>query len=174
MPYKRYDITNTYSYRGRRKNENVVLKTVMLIVIPLVIIAVLLGGAYVSYLVIINEEKDEPRKPVATTDEALLHEEELLRVVNESDPLEADYVPELSEYKGVKINTLALDSLAEMIEEAEKAGISLDIKAGYVSFDEQAKLHKATFEKLKKSGNNSQIKKSVLPRVQVKLRRVYS
>lgn len=158
MPYKRYDITNTYSYRGRRKNENVVLKTVMLIVIPLVIIAVLLGGAYVSYLVIINEEKDEPRKPVATTDEALLHEEELLRVVNESDPLDSDYAPELSEYKGVKINTLALDSLAEMIEEAEKAGISLDIKAGYVSFDEQAKLHKATFEKLKKSGNYSQIK----------------
>ena len=158
MPYKRYDITNTYSYRGRRKNENVVLKTVMLIVIPLIIIAVLLGGAYISYLVIISEDKEEPVKPVATSDEALLHEEELLRVVNESDPLASDYVPELSDYEGVKVNKLLVDSLAEMTEAAQKAGVTLNIKAGYVSYEEQAKLHKDTFEKLKKSGNYSQIK----------------
>ena len=39
MPYKRYDITNTYSRRGRRKNDNVVLKTVMLCLIPVLIVA---------------------------------------------------------------------------------------------------------------------------------------
>lgn len=158
MPYKRYDITNTYSYRGRRKNENVVLKTIMLIVIPLVIIAVLLGGAYISYLVIIGDEKETTVKPVATSDEAFLHEDELLRIVNESEPLDADYVPELADFNGVKVNVLLIEDLKDMIEDAKKAGVTLDVKAGYVSYDEQAKLHKTAFEKIKKSGNYSQIK----------------
>lgn len=158
MPYKRYDITNTYSYRGRRKNEKVVLKTVMLFVIPVVIVAVILGGAYISYRLIIADRYIEPVTPVATADEALLHEEELLRIVNESDPLESTYVPELFEVNGVQVNSLAVDCLNEMLTAAKADGVTLELKAGYVSYDQQAKLHDETFERLKKSGNLSQIK----------------
>lgn len=158
MPYKRYDITNTYSYRGRRKNEKVVLKTVMLFVIPVLIVGVIFGGAYLSYRIILAENFVEPIKPVATADEALLHEEELLRIVNEADPLDSTYVPELSTVNGVEVNVLAVDCLEEMLEAAEKAGVNLELKAGYVSYEEQARLHLETFEKLKKSGNLSQIK----------------
>lgn len=158
MPYKRYDITNTYSYRGRRKNDNVVFKTVMLFVIPLVIIAVLLGGAYVSYRVILKEMYVEPVKPVATVDEAVYHEEELLRIVNEADPLSADFVPELTKVSGIEVNVLAADCLNEMINAAKEDGVTLILKAGYVSFEEQEKLHNATFENLKKNGSLSQIK----------------
>ncbi len=158
MPYKRYDITNTYSYRGRRKNENVVLKTVMLFVIPILIIAVIAGGAYISYRLILKEMYVEPVKPVATADEAVLHEEELLRIVNESDPLDSAFVPELAEVNGIKVNSLAVDALNAMLTAAQEDGVTLEHKAGYVSYEEQAKLHQATFEKLKKSGNLSQIK----------------
>lgn len=158
MPYKRYDITNTYSYRGRRKNENVVFKTIMLFLIPVLIVGVIAGGAYISYRLILKDMYVEPVKPVATVDEALLHEEELLLIVNESAPLESTYVPELTEVKGVKVNSLSVDCLNEMLADAEKQGVTLTLKAGYVSFEEQAKLHTKTFEKLKKSGNFSQIK----------------
>jgi len=158
MPYKRYDITNTYSYRGRRKNENVVFKTVMLVLIPVLIIAVLLGGAYISYRLILKDMYVEPVKPVDTADEALLHEDELLRIVNESDPLDKDYVPELVTVNGVEVNALAEDNLTEMINAAKSQGVTLTLKSGYISYDEQAKLHTKTYEKLKKSGKYSQIK----------------
>ena len=158
MPYKRYDITNTYSYRGRRKNENVVLKTIMLFVIPVLIVGVILGGAFVSYKIYLAKNYVEPVTPVATADEALLHEEELLRIVNESDPLEQSYVPELTAVNGVEVNALAEENLKNMIAAAEKDGVTLELTSGYVSYEEQAKLHDKTFEKLKKSGNLSQIK----------------
>ncbi|MBQ7385178.1 MAG: M15 family metallopeptidase [Ruminococcus sp.] len=158
MPYKRYDITNTYSYRGRRKNENVVLKTVMLFLLPVFIIAVLLGGAYVSYRMILKDMYIEPVKPVSTTDEAVLHEEELLRIVNEAEPLESTYVPILTSVNGVEVNALSADCLNEMINAAKADKVTLTLKTGYVSYDEQAKLHQSTYEKLKKSGKYSQIK----------------
>lgn len=158
MPYKRYDITNTYSYRGRRKNDNVVLKTVMLFVIPILIVGVILGGAYISYKLIIDDRYKKPVKPVATADEALFHEEELLRIVNESDPLESTFVPELATVNGVEVNYLAADSLNKMLTAAKNDGVTLELKAGYISYEEQAKLHLDTFEKLKKNGNLSQIK----------------
>lgn len=158
MPYKRYDITNTYSYRGRRKNENVVFKTVMLFVIPVLIVGIILGGVWISYSLIVAERYTEPVTPVATADEALLHEEELLRIVNESDPLESTYVPELTSVNGVEVNSLAVEPLNEMLSAAKADGVTLVLKAGYVSYDEQAKLHDETFEKLKKSGGLSQIK----------------
>lgn len=159
MPYKRYDITNTYSSRGKRKNDNIAVKTVFLCLIPLLIIAVILGGAYVSYLIIVDDMPDkEAVVPVATPDSSVVHEAELLRVVNESDPLDSKYVPELSEVNGVEVNALAAPSLEKMIKEAADSGVNLKIKAGYVSYDEQAKLHDKTFEKLKAEGNLSQIR----------------
>ena len=158
MPYKRYDITNTYSYRGRRKNDNVVLKTVMLFLIPVLIVAVLLGGAYISYRLILKDMYIEPVQPVSTTDEALLHEDELLRIVNEYEPLESDYVPSLTTVNGVEVNCLCVDSLNEMIAAAKAQNVTLTIKSGYVSYEEQGKLHNKTYEKLKKSGKYSQIK----------------
>ena len=158
MPYKRYDITNTYSRRGRRKNDNVVLKTVMLCLIPVLIVAVIFGGAYISYRLILNDMYVEPVKPVSTTDEALLHEDELLRIVNEYEPLESTFVPELTTVNGVEVNALCAESLNEMINAAKSENITLTLKSGYVSYAQQEKLHNATYEKLKKSGKYSQIK----------------
>lgn len=158
MPYKRYDITNTYSYRGRKKNENVVFKTIMLFLIPFLIIGVIFLGGYISYRLILNDMYVEPIKPVATADEEYLHEDELLRIVNEADPLESTYVPELTTVNGVEVNTLAVDSLNKMIESAKQAGVTLTVKKAYVSYEEQGKLHDKTYESLKKSGNLSQIK----------------
>lgn len=158
MPYKRYDITNTYSYSGRKKNDNVVLKTIMLCVIPLLIIGVLLLGAYISYRVIIADSYREPIKPVATADSALLYEEELLRVVDESNQLESSYVPEMTEVNGVLVNNLAVEDLTVMVNDAAQQGITLELKGGYISYDEQATLNQKTYEKLKKSGDLSQIK----------------
>ena len=158
MPYKRYDITNTYSYRGRKKNDNVVLKTIMLIVIPVLILGVLFVGFYIPYKLTIKGREVNPVDAIATADEAVLHEEELLRIVNESDPLDKDFVPDLTVVNGVEVNSLASKNLDDMIKDAESQGVTLTIKSGYVSYDEQAKLHDKTYEKLKKSGKYSQIK----------------
>lgn len=158
MPYKRYDITNTYSYRGRKKNDNVVFKTVMLIVIPVLIIAVIFCGAYIPYRIEIKNREYDSVTPVATADEEFYHEEELLRIVNENDPLEKEFVPDLTVVNGVEVNSLSAVHLEDMIQDAEAQGVTLTLKSGYVSYDEQAKLHDKTYQKLKKSGKYSQIK----------------
>ncbi len=158
MPYKRYDITNRYTYRGRRKNDNVKLKTVLLFLLPVLIAGVIFCGGWISYRLTVKRDYVEPVKPVATVDEALLHEDELLRIVNEANPLEKDYVPQLTDVDGVQVNTLAVNCLNDMIQNAKSDGVSLVLKAGYVSYEEQEKLHDKAFEELRSSGNYSQIK----------------
>lgn len=159
MPYKRYDITNTYSYRGRRKNDNVVLKTVFLCLLPLIMAGVLFLGGYISYWCYMNENASAPVIPVEKEDNSeFAHEEELLTVVNENNPLDSDFVPELSESQGVQVSVLMADSLNKMIKDAKAQGIELKITEGYVSYDEQQKKYDTTFENIKKSGNLSQIR----------------
>lgn len=72
---------------------------------------------------------------------------ELLRVVNKSNPLDKDYVPELVDVDGkVFVNKLAFDSLEKMLAAAKKDGVSLVIDYAYVSYDEQDVLYKKKFK----------------------------
>lgn len=159
MPsYKRYDIKNRYNYRGRRTNDPVLFKTVMLVVLPLVIIGVIALGIFLAYKVSVDKP-EELVTPVATTDEAVvIPEEELLRLVNDNHPLDAEFIPPLTEYQGVKVSEYMLDSLKRMIDDAKKEGVTITLSEGYVSYEEQGKLYSETFEKLKKDKDYSDIR----------------
>lgn len=68
-------------------------------------------------------------------------EEELLTVVNSQHPLESGYVPDLEDFRGYKINLLALNSVKELFDEAEKKGIELKLNSAYISYSDQQLLY---------------------------------
>ncbi len=157
MPYNRYDITNRYNYRGRRSNDNVILKTVFLIMIPILIVGIIALGIFISYKMEIN--KNEVILPIASDDEVEnFTDEELLHIVNEQYPLDKDYVPDLVSFGGVQVSVIAFDDLDNLISDATSEGISLKVKTGYISYDEQVKLFDKTFKKVQKDNNYTSIK----------------
>lgn len=67
--------------------------------------------------------------------------EELLTIVNRQHALIREYVPELKDFGGVKVNTLAYDNLNAMVSDAKSQGIELTLLSGYVSFDDQQRAY---------------------------------
>ncbi len=157
MPYKRYDIKNRYTISGRRKNENVVLKTVMLIVIPVLIVAVIGLGIFIAFKTVTGRGGSNAITP--TQDEvSAVSDEELLRVVNERHPLESSYVPELKPFGSVRISGYMFDDLDDMISAAAAEDIKLTLTEGYVSYSEQATLYDETYKKIKEEQKCSDVK----------------
>ena len=82
----------------------------------------------------------------------------LLRVVNRSNPLTSDYVPELIEKDGVKVCSDMADDLGEMLEAAEQSGIELRLVSGYVSYEEQGALFQAKLEEFRRLPDFSEVR----------------
>lgn len=162
MPYNRYDIKNKYNRRGRRVNEKVWLNTLLLILIPVLIVAVVLFGIILPLKndIISPETTVETTLAVLSEEEAkpAVSDEELLQIVSENYPLQSDYKPVLLPFGNVSVAKVAFDDLDDLISDAGSQGISIKVQTGYVSFDEQDKLYKDTFAKLKEENGYSEIK----------------
>lgn len=120
---------------GRRKKR--------LIAISLISAAVLLLAILLCVFVINKSTENQGQ-----SQEQLSQSEELLRVVNKQKPLDSDYVPELVDFHGVKINAIMLDSLKAMTDDAKAQGIELNVDSAYIPYDEQDKLYTATLNEL--------------------------
>lgn len=72
---------------------------------------------------------------------------DLLRVVNKSNPLAEDYVPELVDVDGVQVSKLAEKPLRSLLEAAENAGVSLSADYAYVSYKEQGERYRKIYKK---------------------------
>lgn len=83
---------------------------------------------------------------------------QLLMIVNRQTPLLMDYVPELEEYDGVKVNSVCRDDLHSLMESAEADGVKLGIKTGYVSYEQQEKLYKAKLEEYTSDGDYTSVR----------------
>lgn len=72
---------------------------------------------------------------------------QLLRVVNKSNPLDKNYVPELVDKNGYRICTLAEKSLDRLLSDAEKENLGLYVKYAFVSYAQQKKIYTAEYNK---------------------------
>ncbi len=160
MPYNRYDVVNRYDRKGKRKNEHFILKTVLLIVIPIVIIGVVALGIFLGYKSAEKKEAIPEATVPATYDEAVTYvsDEELLRVVNDSHMLDESFVPSLKPFAGVSVSEYVVDSLDDMISAAYAEGISITLSEGYVSYSDQGKRYEATYSRLMKDNNYSEVR----------------
>lgn len=75
-------------------------------------------------------------------------EEWNLVLVNKWNPMEADYVPELTQVaEGHKVDSRIADSLKDMIQGAKQAGYAIYILSSYRDMDKQISLYDAEVEK---------------------------
>lgn len=163
MPYKRYDIKNKYNRRGRRVNEKVWLNILLLILIPVLIVTVVLLGVFlpmkfatgdleVSTTIAVVEATESAEEEVVVSDA------ELLRIVNDTHPVEKDFKPELVPFGNVRVSKLLFYDLDKLISDATEQDINISVQIGYVSYDEQENLFSETLKKIKAEGGYSEIK----------------
>ena len=109
------------------------------LVIAIAVVVIVIGASVGGYFVYNSfADKTETKSAQQLEQE---QSEELLRVVNSSNPLPADYVPKLKSYGDFKVNSLAENNLENFCNKAKESGIEINLVSAYVSFDEQEKLY---------------------------------
>jgi D-alanyl-D-alanine carboxypeptidase len=93
----------------------------------------------------------------------------LLSVVNPAYPLDAEYVPALTEVRGVRVSPDMAESLEKMLSDAEAAGCPIRLKEGYISFEEQKQRYDSAVQKYRKQSKMTLVKaeaqvKQTIPR----------
>lgn len=140
---KPYKISRgSFEEQKLREDKKTETQRALLFILPVVMLAVLAVGiffGYKSYEKSAAEEKtvisgSEPTEPVAA-------DPMLLKVVSPAYPLDATYVPLLTDYSGVKVSPVMTDDLTKLLCDAEAAGHPLKVTEGYISFKEQKDLY---------------------------------
>ncbi len=167
-PYK----VNRGSFEEQKLREDKKTETqrALLIILPILMLAVLAVGiffGYKSYERSVEEEKKIISESSAT--EAVIADPMLLTVVSSAAPLDADYVPVLTDFRGVRVSPDMTENLEKMLEDAEAAGCPLLLNEGYISYEEQKKRYDSAVDKYLKSSKMSLVKaesivKQTIPR----------
>lgn len=111
-------------------------RRLVIAITAVVVVAGVSVGGYFAYNAF--ADKTEPKSAQQIEQE---QSEELLRVVNSSNQLSADYLPKLKTYGNFKVNSLAENNLKNFCYKAKESGIEIKLVSAYVSFDEQEKLY---------------------------------
>lgn len=111
-------------------------RRLVIAITAVVVVAGVSVGGYFAYNAF--ADKTEPKSAQQIEQE---QSEELLRVVNSSNQLSADYLPKLKTYGNFKVNSLAENNLENFCDKAKESGIEIKLVSAYVSFDEQEKLY---------------------------------
>ena len=94
------------------------------------------------------ESENDPDIAATQDKEEDMDESALLFIVSPDIPLPSDYKISLVKFRGVQVDQRITDSLEELLDAADKAGMSLKLTGGYVSAEEQHDLYMAEVSKL--------------------------
>lgn len=126
-------------------------KTIVAIILAVVILAVSVCGYWAfSYF------KSDDSNDVQSVSET--EENELLKVVNQAQPVEQSYVPSLEHFDGFDVNALMLDPISEMFESADSEGIELKIINAYIPFDIQQQMYEQKLDTLLSNPDYTQVR----------------
>lgn len=133
--------------------------TAALHIVRVIVLLMLLGVIITTVTVGVKSFKTETSLTKSTDYKSETVESELLlRVVNKSNPLDNDFVPELVDHTDYSLNVLAEKPLNKLLRAAEEEGVNLSVDCAYISYDEQDKLYKETYNKYRRSSGLSQVK----------------
>ncbi len=108
------------------------------IIVALLSTIILIGTVAGCYFLFSNMQ-NESHQSISLQEEQ--SNEELLRIVNRQNPLEKDYVPELTDYDSFIVNRLVYENLERLTDESKQQGIELKITSAYISYEEQESLY---------------------------------
>lgn len=139
---------------GRIKPIGILKRKISIIVSVIIIVAVVVIGVIFLYNFVISPSSAEHNRESSNYEQA----NELLMIVNKQNQLDKDYIPQLVDYKNLKVNALLFDDLKQMCDDAKSYGIELKIVSGYVSFDEQEKLYNAKLREFLSNPDYTQVR----------------
>ena len=130
---------NSVSRTSARDRQSVTGLRIARVIVGVGIIA-LIAGIFIAGFAIYGVGNSEYPK---SSSESVSDEvsSELLRVVSKSNPLDADYVPELLDFDGVQVNGLCFDALGELMTAAADDGVELKIQSAYIPYEKQSELY---------------------------------
>ncbi len=146
----------------KRKNNAVNIRRIAILrvtVIVLIIAVTILGVAIPLTNYFINSNSGVVSSD-NTAEEHFTDEqkEELLQIINRTNTLDEDYMPNLEEINSVKVNNLLTEDLKEMLKKAKDNGINISIDTAYVSFEEQKNLYDKKFNSIKEENGYTAIR----------------
>ncbi|MCR5653650.1 MAG: M15 family metallopeptidase [Ruminococcus sp.] len=129
------------------------VKVFVVVLLAALVVGLIIFGAKLYWA-------DGPDRKTAETDAKIdsAVSEQLLRIVNKTNPLDKDYVPELVEHDGYSVSVLADEQLNAMIEAAKEKGIELSVSSAYISYDEQKKLYTEKYKYNRNKYNLSEVR----------------
>ena len=146
----------------QKSDDRFEYQRVMLFLLPLLMIAVLVVGVYFGYLSYKKTHTPPGTlQPTAVTTKLQRTDEEndyLLTIVSSASPVASDFVPELSDYNGIKVSSLMVNDLDRMITVAKESGVNISVTDGYVSFEEQKSDYEQAVKNHKKKNKCSTVK----------------
>lgn len=147
----------------KNKSENSQMyQRVLMIMLPFIMLAVLAIGLFFGYKSYVRGPRSLEgdftsteciEEPLSDTDKA-----KLLKVINSAHPVDSEYVPELTDFNGIKISPLMLDDLTSMLDAANSDDIEMTVIEGYISFEEQKEKYSTAVKNYKKKNSCSTVK----------------
>ncbi|MBQ8135320.1 MAG: M15 family metallopeptidase [Clostridia bacterium] len=105
-----------------------------------------------------EENGNTPNAAAVQDDDEEPDESDLLFIVSPDIPLPSDYKISLKKFRDIQVDQRITDSLDELLEAADKAGVSLKLTGGYISAEEQHNLYMAEVSKLVSENDLAQAK----------------
>ncbi len=132
------------------KNYTLSVLKVLIISMPLLVIAVIVTVLVIGFnrisSVRIPDKKIEYENSYTVSEQE--DNEKLLMIVSPKNPLSGSYKPSLDEYGGIKADEILMEALNELMEDAKKEKLALQIKSGYISAAEQNELYEDEVRRL--------------------------
>lgn len=138
---------------------------VAMILLPVIIILIIITALFFgvreitkmssAYNSETSRETSQNNKEVFSPED-LENSEKLMTVASPDSPLDSEYKIDLVQYENIKIDSLVLNGLTQLMEDAKKENLSLTLIGGYVSAKEQDALYQKEVSRLMKSENYSQ------------------
>ena len=136
---------------GSKAADNTKKLRVALVVIPLLMAAIISTVLFFAIKQFVSVPEKTAEESGSLTEESFISDkdaEKLLMIVSPNNPLPSDYRLNLISYQNIKLDSIVLNSFNMLLDAAKNDGISLNVKDGYVSTEEQNELYNAEVRKL--------------------------
>lgn len=136
---------------GSKAADNTKKLRVALVVIPLLMAAIISTVLFFAIKQFVSVPEKTAEESGSLTEESFISDkdaEKLLMIVSPNNPLPSDYRLNLISYQNIKLDSIVSNGFNMLLDAAKNDGISLNIKDGYVSTEEQNELYNAEVRKL--------------------------
>ncbi len=136
---------------GSKAADNTKKLRVALVVIPLLMAAIISTVLFFAIKQFVSVPEKTAEESGSLTEESFISDkdaEKLLMIVSPNNPLPSDYRLNLISYQNIKLDSIVLNGFNMLLDAAKNDGISLNVKDGYVSTEEQNELYNAEVQKL--------------------------